>query len=146
MPGPIPTYLGDPRRSGDILSLRPETYSISLYGPGEAEGDAVGNGDGEAAGDDVGSPVVVGTGVVVVWVVRSGRGGGSYGPLSAADNAAATTTAASEHAGARTTTRGRRTNGRTQPPKWYHKSAANTTTTVTDSHHGCPKINGPLTS
>ena len=61
----------------------------------------MGEGDGEAGGDvDVGSPVVMGpvegTGVVVVvGAVRSGRGGGSYGPLSAADNAAATTTAAS---------------------------------------------------
>jgi hypothetical protein len=110
----------------------------------------VGDGDGEAVGDDVGGPVVAGpeegTGVVVAGAVRSGRGGGSYGPLSAADNAAATTTAASKHAGASTTTRGTRTNGRTQPSKTYHNNAANTTTTGTDSHHGCPRMNGPLKS
>ena len=102
----------------------------------------MGEGDGEALGDDAGSPVVVagpveGTGVVVVRAaVRSGRGGGSYGPLSAADNAAATTTATSKHAGASTTTRGRRTDGRTHPSKTYHNNAANTTITGTDSHQG----------
>jgi hypothetical protein len=122
------------------IVLRPAT-SNSLYGAGEAEGDAVGEGDGEALGDDAGGPVVAGpvegTGVVVVRAaVRSGRGGGSYGPLSAADNAAATTTATSKHAGASTTTRGRRTDGRTHPSKTYHNNAANTTITGTDSHQG----------
>jgi hypothetical protein len=132
------------RTSGSISPLRPSrtcTTSISLYGAGEAEGDAVGEGDGEALGDGAGGPVVAGpvegTGVVVVRAaVRSGRGGGSYGPLSAADNAAATTTATSKHAGASTTTRGRRTDGRTHPSKTYHNNAANTTITGTDSHQG----------
>jgi hypothetical protein len=110
----------------------------------------VGAGDGEAVGDaDVGVPVVAGpvegTGVVV-GTVRSGRGSGSYGPLSAADNAATTTTAASKHAGASTSTRGTRTNGRTQPSKTYHNNAANTTTTTTDSHHGYPRMSGPSRS
>ena len=106
----------------------------------------MGEGYGEAVGDAVGVPVVAGpeegTGVVVD-VVRSGRAGGSYGPLSAADNAATTTTATSKHAGASTSTRGTRTNGRTQPSKTYHNNAANTTTTGTDSHHGYPRMNGP---
>ena len=106
----------------------------------------MGEGDGEAVGDAVGVPVVAGpeegTGVVV-GVVRSGRAGGSYGPLSTADNAATTTTATSKHAGASTSTRGTRTNGRTQPSKTYHNNAANTTTTGTDSHHGYPRMNGP---
>ena len=102
----------------------------------------MGEGDGEALGDDAGGPVVAGpvegTGVVVVGAaaVRSGRGGGSYGPLSAVDNAAATTTATSKHAGASTTTRGRRTNGPTHPSKTYHNNAANTTITGSHSHHG----------
>ena len=102
----------------------------------------MGEGDGEALGDDAGGPVVAGpvegTGVVVVGAaaVRSGRGGGSYGLLSAVDNAAATTTATSKHAGASTTTRGRRTDGRTHPSKTYHNNAANTTITGTDSHQG----------
>ena len=103
----------------------------------------MGEGDGEALGDDAGGPVVVagpveGTGVDVVGAaaVRLGRGGGSYEPLSAVDNAAATTTATSKHAGASTTTKGRRTNGRTHPSKTYHNNAANTTITGTDSHHG----------
>jgi hypothetical protein len=110
----------------------------------------VGEGDGEAVGDAVGVLVVAGpvegTGVVVV-AVRSGRcSGGSYGPLSTADNAATTTTATSKHAGASTSTRGTRTNGRTQPSKTYHNNAANTTTTATDTHHGNPRINRPLSS
>src|SRR5215218_606204 len=130
-------------------ALRRAISSISLYGPGEAEGDAVGEGYGEAVGDAVGVPVVAGpeegTGVVVD-VVRSGRAGGSYGPLSAADNAATTTTVTSKHAGASTSTRGTRTNGRTQPSKTYHNNAANTTTTGTDSHHGYPRMNGPSRS
>jgi hypothetical protein len=113
----------------------------------------VGEGDGEAVGEAVGVPVgvpvaagpVEGTGIVV-GAVRSGRGGGSYGPLSAAENAAPTTTATSKHAGASTSTRGTRTNGRTQPSKTYHNNAANTTTTGTDSHHGCPRMNGPSRS
>ena len=102
--------------------------------------------DGAALGDDAGDSVVVagpveGTGVVVVVgvvgaAVRSGRGGGSYGPLSAADNAAATTTATSKHAGASTTTRGRRTNGPTHPSKTYHNNPANTTIAGSHSHHG----------
>ena len=102
----------------------------------------MGEGDGEALGDDAGSPVVVagpveGTGVVVVRAaVRSGRGGGSYGPLSAVDNAAATTTATSKHAGASTTTKGMRANGPTLPSKTYHNNAANTTITGSHSHHG----------
>jgi hypothetical protein len=70
----------------------------------------VGEGDGEALGDTNGVTVVAGpvegTGVVVVGrTVRSGRAGGSYGPLSAADNTTPTTTAARKHAGASTTTR-----------------------------------------
>jgi hypothetical protein len=105
----------------------------------------VGEGDGEEVGDAV-RPVVVGpvegTGVVV-GLVRSVRGGGSYGPLSAADIAVATTTTASTHVGASTTTRGTRTNGCTHPSKTYHNSAANTTTIATDSHHGKPRMNGP---
>jgi hypothetical protein len=131
------------------------TSAISLYEPGEAvgdgdaAGDAVGKGDGEAVGDgDVGSPVVAGPGEgtrVVAGAVRSG-GGGSYGPLSTADNAAATTTATSKHTGASTSTRGTRTNGRTHPSKTYHNNAANTTITATDSHHGNPRINRPLPS
>ena len=105
----------------------------------------MGEGDGEAVGDVV-RPVVVGpvegTGIVV-GLVRSVRGGGWYGPLSAADNAVATTTTASTHAGASTTTRGTRTNGRTHPSKMYHNIAANTTTIATDSHHGNPRMKGP---
>ena len=90
---------------------------------------------------------VVGTGVVVVvGAVRSGRGGGSYGPLSAADNAVPTTAVTSKHAGARTSTKGTRTNGRTQPSKTYHNNTANTTTTDTDSHHGKPRMYGPSKS
>jgi hypothetical protein len=123
--------------------LRPATSSIPLYGAGEAEGAAVGEADGAALGDAAGGPVVVagpvgGTGVVVVAgaAVRSGRGGGSYGPLSAADNAAASTTATSKHAGASTTTRGRRTNGPTHPSKTYHNNPANTTIAGSHSHHG----------
>jgi hypothetical protein len=131
--------------------LRPATSSIYLYGPGEAEADAVGEGDGEAAGAAVGVPVVVGpvegAGVVVAGAAFSGRcSGGSYGPLSAADNAAAITTAASKHAGASTITSGTRANGRTHPSKTYHNNAANTTTTATDSHHGNPRINRTLPS
>jgi hypothetical protein len=138
-----------PNRSGGILAP-------SIYGPGggeedgEAAGDAVGEGDGEAVGDAVGVLVVagrvegagavvgavVGTGVIVVGAVRSGRGGGSYVPLSAADNTVPTTAVTSKHAGARTSTKGTRTIGRTQPSKTYHNNTANTTTTDTDSHHG----------
>ena len=93
----------------------------------------------EGAGVVVGA--VVGTGVIVVVVVvvgavRSGRGGGSYGPLSAADNAVPTTAATSKHAGARTTTKGTRTNGRTQPSKMYHNNAAIPIISASDSHHG----------
>jgi hypothetical protein len=111
----------------------------------------VGEGDGEALGDANGVTVVAGpvegTGVVVVGrTVRSGRAGGSYGPLSAADNTTPTTTAARKHAGASTTTRGRRTNGRTHPSKTYHNNPANTTITATESHHGYPRMNGPLNS
>ena len=106
----------------------------------------MGEADGAALGDAAGGPVVGagpvgGTGVVVVAgvvgpAVRSGRGGGSYGPLSAADNAAATTIATSKHAGASTTTRGRRANGRTHPSKTYHNNPANTTIAGSHSHHG----------
>ena len=115
-------------------------------GDGEAAGDAVGEGDGEAVGDgDLGSPVVAGpvegTGVVA-GAVRSG-GGGSYGPLSTADNTAAPTTATSKHTGASTSTRGTRTNGRTHPSKTYHNNVANTTSTATDTHHGNPRMNVP---
>jgi hypothetical protein len=131
-----------------VTSSRPSNRAIpvsSLYGPGEAEGD--GEGEGEEVGDAVGSSVVAGrvegTGVVVEVVRSGGCSGGSYGPLSAADNATATTTANSKHAGASTITSGTRTNGRTQPSKTYHNNAANTTTTGTDSHHGYPRINGP---
>jgi hypothetical protein len=111
----------------------------------------VGEGDGEALGDTNGVTVVAGpvegTGVVVVGrTVRSGRAGGSYGPLSAADNTTPTTTAARKHAGASTTTRGRRTNGRTHPSKTYHNNPANTTIAATESHHGYPRMNGPLNS
>jgi hypothetical protein len=158
----IPTHPGPPNLPNPAEALRrhPRVLrraisSISLYGPGEgegygeAEGDAVGEGDGEAVGDAVGLPVVAGpvegTGVVV-GSIRSRRGVGSYGPLSAADNAATTTTAASKHAGASTSTRGTRTNGRTQPSKTYHNNAANTTTTGTDTHHGKPRMNGPSRS
>jgi hypothetical protein len=143
-PSPYPIL---PSRSSGILAS-------SIYGPGEAEGngEAAGDAVGEAVGDAVGVLVVagrvegagvvvgavVGTGVVVVVVraVRSGRGGGSYGPLSAADNTVPTTAVTSKHAGARTSTKGTRTNGRTQPSKTYHNDAANTTTTDTASHHG----------
>jgi hypothetical protein len=125
------------------------TAQRGVRGPGDGdadgEGDAVGEGDGEAVGD-AGWPVVVGPveGMgVVAGLVRSVRVGGSYGPLSAAENAVPTTTATSKHAGASTTTRGTRTNGRTHPSKTYHNSAANTTTTATDSHHGNPRMNGP---
>ena len=102
----------------------------------------MGEGDGAAVGGPVVAGPVEGTGVVV-GAVRSGRGGGSYGPLSATDNAAPPTTATSKQAGASTTTKGRRTNGRTHPSKTYHNNAANTTITATDSHHGYPRINGP---
>ncbi len=105
---------------------------------GGGDGEAL----GEALGDDAGGPVVAGSvegagvGVVGAAAVRSGRGGGSYGPLSAVENAAATTTAASKHAGASTTTRGRRANGPTHPSRTYHNNAANTTITGSHSHHG----------
>jgi hypothetical protein len=139
------------RQSTQVTSSRPSNRAIpasSLYGPGEAEGD--GEGEGEEVDDAVGSSVVAGrvegTGVVVE-VVRLGLcSGGSYGPLSAADNAAAPTTAASKHAGASTITSGTRTNGGTNPSKTYHNNAPNTTTTGTDSHHGNPRINRPLPS
>jgi hypothetical protein len=128
-----------------------ERSGSSLYGLGEGEGDgeaagdAVGEGDGEAVSVPVVEGPVEGAGVVVVAVL-SGRAGGSYGPLSAADNAAAATTAASKHAGVSTTTSGRRTNGRTHPSKTYHNNAANTTTTATDTHHGNPRTSRPLPS
>jgi hypothetical protein len=142
-PDPVPY-----RTEAASSRLRPATSSISLDGPGEAEADGVGEGDGEAVGDAVGVPVVVGpvegAGVVVAGAVFSGRAGGSYGPLSAADNAAAITTEASKHAGASTITSGTRTNGRTHPSKTYHNNAANTTTTAADSHHGYPRINALL--
>jgi hypothetical protein len=137
-----------PRRGGIVAPSSCNILYLSLYGPAEAEGDAVGEGDGEAVGDAVGVLVVVGpvegAGVVVAGAVFSGRAGGSYGPLSAADNAAAITTEASKHAGASTITSGRRTNGRTHPSKTYHNNAANTTTTAADSHHGYPRINALL--
>jgi hypothetical protein len=81
-PGPVP-YLPNPAEAlrRHPRALRRAISSVSLYGPGEAEGDAVGEGDGEAVGDADGVPVVAGpeegTGVVV-GVVRSGRAGGSY--------------------------------------------------------------------
>jgi hypothetical protein len=82
----------------------------------------------------------------VVVAVLSGRAGGSYGPLSAADNVTPITTAARKHAGASTITRGRRNNGRIHSSKKYHNNPANTTITATDSHHGNPSINGLLSS
>jgi hypothetical protein len=80
---------------------------------------------------------VEGTGVVVVGAVRSGRAGGSYGPLSATPNAVPTTAVTSKHAGVSTTTSSTRTNGRTHPSKTYHhNNAAITIISATDSHHG----------
>jgi hypothetical protein len=74
---------------------------------------------------------------VVVGAVRSGRAGGSYGPLSATANAVPTTAATSKHAGVSTTTSSMRTNGRTHPSKTYHhNNAAITIISATDSHHG----------
>jgi hypothetical protein len=84
--------------------------------------------------------------VGVRTAVPSGREGGSYGPLSAAENTAATTTAATKQAGASTTTSATRANGRTHPPRTYHNNAANTTIAATDSHHGNPRISRSLTS
>jgi hypothetical protein len=140
-----PPDLAEALTSPFVRQPPPTSFNL-LYGAGEADGeaeeDAVGGGDREAVGDGAGGPVVAGpvegTGVGVVGsaAVRSGRGGGSYGPLSAVDNATATTTATSKHAGASTTTRGRRTNGLTRPSKRYHNNAANTTITGSHSHHG----------
>jgi hypothetical protein len=84
--------------------------------------------------------------VGVRTAVPSGREGGSYGPLSAAENTAATTTAATKQAGASTTTSATRATGRTHPPRTYHNNAANTTIAATDSHHGNPRISKSLTS
>ena len=158
-PGPVPNPYPT-RRGAKAACSRPSdraTSSISLYGPGEGEGDdeaagdAVGAGDGEEVGDAVGVLVVagrvegagvvvgavVGTGVIVVGAVRSGRAGGSYGPLSATANAVPTTTVTSRHAGVSTTTSSTRTNGRTHPSKTYHhNNAAITIISATDSHHG----------
>jgi hypothetical protein len=108
----------------------------------------VGDADGEALGDAVGELVVAGrvdgTGVVVgVGAVRSGRGGATYGPLSAPDTATPTTIATTKHTGASTVTRSRRIGGRTHSSKRYHNDPANTTISATDSHHGKPRMNGP---
>jgi hypothetical protein len=112
---------------------------------GEAEG--VGEGDGEAV-EDVVFLVVAGSveGTDLVTVVGSVRSvvrvGGSYGPLSAADNTAATTTATSTTTGTNAITSGTRTTGRTHPSKKYHNNTANTTSTATDSHHEYPSTIG----
>ena len=88
----MPRPGAQPRRGGIVAPSSCNILYLSLYGPAEAEGDAVGEGDGEAVGDAVGVLLVVGpiegAGVVVAGAVFSGRAGGSYGPLSAADNAA----------------------------------------------------------
>jgi hypothetical protein len=103
----------------------------------------VGDADGEALGDGVeagvGVPVVVGPvegAGVVVGAVRSGRRGGSYGPLSAVDNATPTTSATRKHAGASTITNSRRFHGRTHSSRTYHNNPANTTIAATESHDG----------
>jgi hypothetical protein len=106
------------------------------------EGEAVGG--GEAVRPVVAGPVE-GTGVVVVVSsVRSVvRIGGSYGTLSAVDNAIPTTIAATAATGVSTTTRGTRTNGRTHPSKAYHNGTASKPSSAAHSHHGYPKTNGP---